>query len=65
MELDTIKTEPWRHVTRQTFVFEHDGAHWRFTADVHHDDGMQLYDGVTATRVHQVEIVIKAWEPVT
>lgn len=65
-DLVSVSSQPWRHGTRQTYVFEHDGKHWMFTADVHHDDGIQIYsDGVTCTQVHQVERVVKVWVPVS
>lgn len=60
----SIRSEPWRHGTRQTFVFELDGVHWRFVANVHHDDGLQLDKSVTATQVHQVAKTVMVWEPV-
>lgn len=64
-DTEEISSEPWRHGRRSVFVFELDGAHWRFTANVHHDEGIQIDGGtVTATQVHQVERVVKMWEPV-
>ena len=35
-----------------------------FTAEVHHDEGMQIYDSVKCTKVHQVERPVKRWEAV-
>lgn len=54
----------WRHGRNVTYVFAHEGKHWQFTANVHHDEGIQLYGPVTATQVHQVEKTVKVWEPV-
>lgn len=59
-----IAVEPWKHGTRETFVVELDGAHWRFTVPVHHSEGWQIADKVQATQVRQVELVVLAWEPV-
>lgn len=64
-DLDSIYSEPWRHGTSQTFVFEFGNAHWSFVARVHHDDGIQFEGPVIATQVHQVERTVKVWEPVT
>lgn len=64
LDTDEIASRPWRHGRTATFVFEHEGKYWRFTANVHHDEGVQLYGPVTATEVHQVERTVKVWEPV-
>jgi hypothetical protein len=65
-DLESIETESWRHGTRQTFVFEHEGSHWMFTTEVSYDDGLQLYGPTEATQVHQVEETVtrKVWKPV-
>lgn len=63
--LDTateINSRAWRHGRRVQYVIDHDGAHWAFWLDVHHEDGPQIYDSVTATKVHQVEKTVKVWE---
>jgi hypothetical protein len=64
-DYDEIESRPWRHGRTATFVFELDGDHWRFVANVHHNEGLQI-DGptVTATKVHQVERTMMRWEPV-
>lgn len=64
MDLDDIAHVPHRHGTTTTFVFDHDGAHWRFTALMHHDEGLQLFGPVTCTQVQQVERTVKVWEAV-
>lgn len=63
-DFESIESSYWRHGTDQTFVFELDGVHWSFQARVHHEDGLQLDGPVTATQVHQVDKVVKVWEPV-
>ncbi len=64
-DLTTISSGYWRHGTTQTFVFEAYNAFWRFTANVHYDDGIQFdEDEVEVVRVHQVERLVKVWEEV-
>jgi len=63
MDLEEVSASEWRHGRRAVFVFEDDGAHWRFTAEVHHDEGLQLYGGVECTQVHQVDRIVKVWVP--
>ncbi len=60
----TVNVESWRHGTIKTFVFEHFGDYWQFNVQVHHTEGMQLTEPIVATQVHQVERLVKMWEPV-
>jgi len=57
-----IASQPWRHGRRVRFVFEFEGEHWASWVDVHHSDGLSLYGPMHATKVRQVERVIKIWE---
>lgn len=64
MDPEEIGAQPWRHGRRATFVFTDDDGHsWRFTADVHHDEGIQLDGTVTCTEVRHVERKVMVWEP--
>ncbi len=63
-DAEEIGSEYWRHGRRVTYVFEADGAHWRTTVKVHHDDGLQLYGDTVCTYVRQVEKTILVWEAV-
>ena len=61
---ETIDRKPWRHGTRNTILFEHQGKHWTTVVDVHTDEGWQLNDTITATEVHKVVKSIEVWEPI-
>lgn len=63
---ELIKIEPWRHGTRQTFVYwaPLEGKHWMFTVDVHHTEGVQLFGPVPLVEVNRVERTVKVWEEV-
>jgi hypothetical protein len=63
-DAETIATEPWRHGTHQTMVFEHEGAHWRVGVRYHHEEGRErISGGYTATKVAKVPKTIEVWEP--
>ena len=63
MDYAEIDSHAWRHGRTANFVFEFGGQFWRFTANVHHDDGIQIEDTVMATLVHQIDKTVKVWEP--
>jgi hypothetical protein len=57
-----IASAPWRHGRKVRLVWEVDGAHWAAWFHHHHDEGDQSFYPITATKVHQVERTVKAWE---
>lgn len=59
--LSPVSIDHWRHGTKDTYVFEHDGAHWRVTIDVHHSEGWQTSDGMEAVRVVPREKTVTEW----
>lgn len=60
-----IATESWRWGTTETYVYEREpGRFYRFTVQMHSQDGLQIFGPVTATEVRQVEKVVKVWEVV-
>lgn len=61
-----VTSEPWKWGTTQTFVCVIDGKNYMFAAQFHSQDGVQHYDGMTVdfTEVHQVERMVRQWEPV-
>lgn len=63
-DADEIDSQPWRHGRKVRYVFKHDESHWAAWVRVHHDEGIQEFGPVTATKVHQVERTVKVWEPV-
>lgn len=54
----------WRHGHRDAYVFEADGAHWKFWIDVHHEEGWQLTPKIRATKVRAEEKRVTVWVPV-
>lgn len=57
---DSIKidTGSWRHGRRETWVAKKDGQLIKFTVEIHHEEGVQVYGGLTATVVRAVEKVV-------
>lgn len=63
LELDEVSSRSWRHGRKVTYVAHVDGEHWRFEVDEHHGEGWQVFGPISATRVHQIEKIVKIWEP--
>jgi len=62
---EEISSAPWRHGRKVTYVATlDDGTSWKFTVDVHHSEGWQTVEPITAMLVRQVEKTVKVWEPV-
>lgn len=62
-----VSSHAWRHGRRVTYVVEHEGAHWQFSVNVHHDGGWEDMDEDTrlvAKQVRPVEKTVTAWEVV-
>jgi hypothetical protein len=64
LDPDEVASAPWRHGRMVTYVAEVDGQHWRFAVRVHHEEGWQDEDPITATLVRQVEKIVKVWEAI-
>ena len=48
----------------QVIIFEKDGKHWETAYRWFEDEGVDWWDEYDATEVHQVEKMVKVWEPV-
>lgn len=64
-DYETIKESGGKHdCTNHTILFKKDGKHYTMVLSFSYNEGLQLWGDVTATEVHQIEKVIKVWEPV-
>lgn len=63
-ESEHIGTSAWKWGTRETYVCEREGKHFKFTVEIHSQDGLQNYGTVKLTEVRPVEKTIKVWEEV-
>lgn len=60
---EEVGSRDWRHGRHITFVFEHEGTHWRVELPCHHEEGLQFdFNEYTLPEVHQVEKTVKSWE---
>jgi hypothetical protein len=66
-DLEPIRRDNWRHGTKDTkdaYVVEYEGKHYRVVLAVHHDEGVQMPgDYVDGVEVVAVEKTVIVWEP--
>ncbi len=63
---DVVKTESWRHGYTETRVFrvpidEYVDEFWKFSVDVHHEDGWQR-DGDTVLCTRVLRVPVQTWK---
>lgn len=65
MSTEIGPTSPWRWGTRRTYLFEHEGKHYRFVAEFHSEEGLQgIYDGPTEVKqVERTVLAVLEWVP--
>ena len=60
-DLEPVEKSNWRHGHRDTYVFEKDGKHWMVAINVHPEEGWELYDETTCTRVYPHPVMKVEW----
>lgn len=58
-----VATEPWRWGTRKSVVFDRDGKQFLVEIECHCQDGIQVYNGMTAIEVRAEERKAIVWVP--
>lgn len=58
---ESIATGSWRWGHTETFIFDKDGKHFRFTMRYHPEEGMQNDGSVICTEVTPVTRTITEW----
>ena len=62
---EVIATDSWRHGRHETRVFEFEGKHYKFSFDIHANDGWQMFDKeYECVEVYKVPKQVFVWEEV-
>ena len=60
-----IDCETWKWGTTNTYVFERKGRHFRFSVQIHSQDGIQFYGPIDCDEVRPAEKIVITWELVS
>jgi hypothetical protein len=61
--LNPVEKLPWKYGSKEAYVFEDLGKHWRVWIYVHREDGWQKQDPIEIESVVLRERVITEWVP--
>lgn len=60
-DMQWLDVMSWKWGTTDTYVFKRDGAYWRFTVNIHYDDGVQFDGPVECEEVREKVVSTIEW----